>query len=361
MVLTRRRLTSREQTAREMYRLALQYWQDLDQYGLLDVDLKTFFNRVRRIPYREDPKGEELTARPAHLLDRGRWPALDCKKKAILIGAYLVAHGYSPANGRKGENLFRFVTISEKSDKVPHHILTQAFMDGKWKNLDPTYPEYRIFEGKEGATLAEEQPSMTELVTMEGSERMGHEFSLLKLMGADQSDPLLTANPLELSNEDAGIQLLYQISQKWPGVTWGDLMEISRGNDPDVLGKWKNPFKNIGRKLQNLTVQTFDYIGDKSGDAIRLLTDKEVRDGIASYGAAYATGGQSLALEGLFSGALSPQEGKKALDRMGREQKINFAQTGGVHDFSKMDLSNINPLYLAAAGGGVLLLIISMM
>lgn len=156
MIVTGEKLKSRGQTGRQVYRLASTYWPDLDDFGLLDLTLKAFFDKVRKIPYTNDPQGTEYAIRPGFLLDRRMWPALDCKKKAILIATYLEAHGWKPADGRRGEKLYRLVAVSEKPSKEIHHLYVQAFINGKWRNIDPTYETYRIFEPKPHVTFAQE-------------------------------------------------------------------------------------------------------------------------------------------------------------------------------------------------------------
>ena len=136
-------LRSRVQTGKEIYRCARNYYRDLG--SKLDTTLETFFNWVRSIPYREDNFYSEVVGRPKHLL---RFPALDCKKKAVLMGAWFTAHGIP----------WRLVAVSEKADKEVHHVFTQAKINKTWKTADPTYPEYQLFEAKPTVTYAEVLP-----------------------------------------------------------------------------------------------------------------------------------------------------------------------------------------------------------
>lgn len=134
-------LTSRAQSGRSIYRMA-EFYRDLGPY--LDTSLNQFFTLVKNVPYVED-QGDELTARPKYYLN-GTLDALDCKKKMVLIGAWLNAHGID----------WRLVAVSEYPNQEIHHVLIQAWIDKKWKAIDPTYPEFKLFEPKIDVTYAEE-------------------------------------------------------------------------------------------------------------------------------------------------------------------------------------------------------------
>lgn len=136
-------LDSRTQTGTSIYESA-KYFKDLGPY--LDTSLQQFFNFVREIPYLEDNNDIEITSRPKFLLQRRyKIKGLDCKKKATLIGAWLNAHGIP----------WRLAAISERPDKVIHHVFVQAKIDGEYKSIDPTFPEFTLFEPKENVTYGE--------------------------------------------------------------------------------------------------------------------------------------------------------------------------------------------------------------
>ncbi len=124
-----------------MYHYAGSYYSDLGPLAALP--LQAFFDLVRKIPYVKDPRGKEIVARPALLLKE--FPALDCKKKAILIGAYCIANKIP----------FRFVASSQRRSAKAHHVYPQAKIDGQFKNVDATYSHYRLFQPKSGLTLAD--------------------------------------------------------------------------------------------------------------------------------------------------------------------------------------------------------------
>lgn len=133
MIVSEKILKSRAQTAAAIY-AAAENWKDLGI--LVDTDLETFFNYVRDIPYREDRDSVEVVARPKYLLNNFR--GLDCKKKSVLIGAWLNAHRIN----------WHLVAVSERADGEIHHIFVRAFLGGRWRNIDPTYQNYELFEPK---------------------------------------------------------------------------------------------------------------------------------------------------------------------------------------------------------------------
>ena len=138
-------LKDRIQTGKEITRMAKEHWPDLDITGDLDKPLEEFFNKVRRIPYVENAFNE-VVSRPLFLLDENIFPALDCKKKAVLMSAWLEAHGED----------WRLITNSELPSEEIHHIFPQAYIDGEWRNVDATYEDYELFDPKPESTAAEE-------------------------------------------------------------------------------------------------------------------------------------------------------------------------------------------------------------
>lgn len=105
--------------------------------------LPEYFGYVKRLPYLRDMRGTETVARPRLLLTE--FPALDCKKKAILIAAWCKANGIP----------YRFIACSERPDKRIHHVFPQALMGQRWRNLDATYAKYKLFQKKPRLTRAE--------------------------------------------------------------------------------------------------------------------------------------------------------------------------------------------------------------
>lgn len=124
-------LTSPQQTAREMVRLATQYAGDLGEKS--KWNLPRFYSYVRSLEFRPDPLHVEHVARPA-LSMRHDWPHRDCDDKAVLFGAWCYANGIP----------FRFVASSSRGDKQLHHVYTLARINGKEVVIDGTYPKNKL-------------------------------------------------------------------------------------------------------------------------------------------------------------------------------------------------------------------------
>lgn len=118
-----------------MRRLAVDYADDIGDLALAPMD--NYCRMVSGIPYAEDaevlaggPGLSELVARPKILLDRAILPRLDCKKKSILVAAYLQKRGLP----------WRFLAVSERPDKKIHHVYPELCIMDIWIPLDLTYP-----------------------------------------------------------------------------------------------------------------------------------------------------------------------------------------------------------------------------
>lgn len=147
MIESRQNLFDKSQTAREIKSLVNKYSSDLEDVFLStrsgnlrmnELSLTDFFNFVRKIKYRRDPKPIEIVSRPSYLL-KYRSLGWDCKKKAILIASWCKENGIP----------YRFIGSSNRPDKAIHHIFVQGNIDGEWINLDATYSNYRIGESKQ--------------------------------------------------------------------------------------------------------------------------------------------------------------------------------------------------------------------
>lgn len=134
-------------TGRVMYALIANYFEDLGE--LNGLPWLVFWKWVRDIPYSDDTvltsdPFHEVLPRPAYFLN-GILTALDCKKKAILIGSYATA------------NKMPFVLLAscENQEGEIHHVFPMVF-DGKWCNADATMPWNEYGEAKPNLIFAEE-------------------------------------------------------------------------------------------------------------------------------------------------------------------------------------------------------------
>jgi hypothetical protein len=155
MNANREPLKNRNQTARRIKHLVEAFYTDLNfcfivrnhrQIPLPKLTLQEFFNFVKNIPYRKDPKPLEIVARPYYII-KHRALGMDCKKKGLLICSFLRMKNYK----------YRAIGSSSRPDKQVHHIYFELYepTEKKWKPVDATYNNYRLFEPKTQETYRE--------------------------------------------------------------------------------------------------------------------------------------------------------------------------------------------------------------
>jgi hypothetical protein len=127
------RLTDPKQTAKEMVRLCTVYAGDLG--NLARLPLPRYFDLVRKLPYKADPKNAETLSRPKFLLEKD-YSFRDCDDKAILMGAWLYLNKIP----------FGFYASSVKPNRQLHHVWTVARLNGRDVVLDPTYRHHKFGE-----------------------------------------------------------------------------------------------------------------------------------------------------------------------------------------------------------------------
>lgn len=127
------RLTDPKQTAKEMVRLCTVYAGDLG--NLARLPLPRYFDLVRKLPYKADPKNAETLSRPKFLLEKD-YSFRDCDDKAILMGAWLFLNKIP----------FGFYASSVKPNRQLHHVWTVARLNGRDIVLDPTYRHHKFGE-----------------------------------------------------------------------------------------------------------------------------------------------------------------------------------------------------------------------
>jgi hypothetical protein len=128
-------LNSKYQTVAEIRFAVDKYFNDLKAFpDILKMTLPEYFNYVKNIPYTRDIKNSEIVSRPKYLLTI--FPALDCKKKSILMGSYMRL--------KHGPGSYRFCLSSNRPDGHIGHIFTQIFANGKWINADATYSHNKL-------------------------------------------------------------------------------------------------------------------------------------------------------------------------------------------------------------------------
>jgi len=148
-------LKNRLQTARRIKHLCEQFYLDLNlcfivkdnkQVPLSKLTLKEFFDFVKNIPYRRDPKPIEIVARPYYLI-KHRALGLDCKKKGVLICSFLRIKNFK----------YRAIGSSSRPDFEIHHIYFELYDPNKktWRPVDATYKNNVLFKYNEKETHRE--------------------------------------------------------------------------------------------------------------------------------------------------------------------------------------------------------------
>lgn len=146
MIISVKGLKTKDQTGKEMHRVIDNYSRDLDTIFVRrngkyipfsSLPMNEAFDAVRKMPYRRDQVPTEVVARP-EIIFRNRPLGIDCKKKAILISAYLKRRGIP----------YRLIASSRKRNRKIHHVYPQMNIAGVWHNMDATYNHYRAMEPK---------------------------------------------------------------------------------------------------------------------------------------------------------------------------------------------------------------------
>lgn len=138
----------REDTARKMYALAQIFKADLG--ALAGLPFPSFHAYLRKIPYISDEQAYgnpmlEVLGRPGYLVAWAGFPGLDCKKKAILTGAWAENNGIP----------WKLIGMSERKDKEIHHVFPVLWNGTAWVNVDATYPNFQIGAPKPGMTAGQ--------------------------------------------------------------------------------------------------------------------------------------------------------------------------------------------------------------
>jgi len=156
---------------------------------------------------------------------------------------------------------------------------------------------------------------------------------LVSLAGNSKAQRIAEINPSKLDDVTAGIVAMKLLAD------W---------NNPNLAGWWtdlKRKTSNVFDQTKNLVGDTINYMGDKAGSAVRLVTDEQVIQGITTAAAAYATNGASLSAQGLANNVLSnPPAGMSQA-----EYQVVLADAGQAYkkSWSKQD---VYPWVIGAGG-----------
>ncbi len=128
-------LNSKYRTVKEIKFAVNNYYKDLLEFPeLLLLTDSGFYDYVKKIPYVRDLPETEIVSRPKYLLTI--FPALDCKKKAILFASWMKL--------KHGDGSYRFIISSNRPDGAIGHVFTQIYNGNRWINADATYSNNKL-------------------------------------------------------------------------------------------------------------------------------------------------------------------------------------------------------------------------
>ncbi|OOV40199.1 hypothetical protein B1J93_17795 [Leptospira kirschneri serovar Pomona] len=127
------KLISYEDTVSDVFRIAYQYPEDLEEYK--NKSIFDLYNYVRVLPYCADPVGLETVSRFKYTKEPS-FPIRDCDDKTVPILAKAIL-----------EKIPCRAVVCGKTDR-PHHIYPEIQLNGLWIPADATYPLRSVFGQK---------------------------------------------------------------------------------------------------------------------------------------------------------------------------------------------------------------------
>lgn len=127
-----RKLNSFRDTVDKVFEFADLFKEDLR--FLEDIDIFTFYNYVRSLPYIKDPKGEETVVRQKYTIRPDWMGCRDCDDKTLLILSFAKLKNISGRSVVVGQN------------KKPHHIYPELELNGNFVPADATFTRCKFGE-----------------------------------------------------------------------------------------------------------------------------------------------------------------------------------------------------------------------
>lgn len=307
-------LTSAHQTASEMVRMVKTYSKDIGKKARWP--LVRFYNHVRALPFRADPKGAETVSRPAFTLKKD-YPWRDCDDKAVLLGSWCYENRVP----------FRFRASSKHPNGHLHHVYTICRLNGMEIALDATYPrnqfgveeDYTRIENLTGEimntptlnTLEGDSMEMGSFVKQKAAEiarKKAQQKAQQKAFVASLAKKALAVRKKNAAanyglTEKEKIAALQSVISKAGKVTGRIILDVSpatmAGDETEFLGSWwsslKRKTKKVARKAykggkklaSNKGVQAaLNAYLPGSGTALEAFSEKGAAGGISSLGTA---------------------------------------------------------------------------
>lgn len=140
MRVTRLPLIDAKETGRWMHRIVNEFYMDMAPWS--GESVLSMYTIIKDIPYRPDPKGNEVLQRPKYTMEGMGWGG-DCDDKSICFAAFCKLKGIR----------YRFIGVGKKKplkkygffDKILlTHVYTQVYLGGEWVDADCTY-SFNVF------------------------------------------------------------------------------------------------------------------------------------------------------------------------------------------------------------------------
>lgn len=141
MYYSQQDLSNYSQTVERIAWMIENYYDDIAMIN--DKSPAAFYNYIKNFPYRRDPRGNEVVARPKHILNLMGKYGRDCKKCSIIVGSWAKYNGYP----------YRITVVSSRVNRKPHHVFSEVLFDGEWLNMDCTYSTMKFNDKKNHYTF----------------------------------------------------------------------------------------------------------------------------------------------------------------------------------------------------------------
>lgn len=116
-----------------MHAMVDTYYTDMIPFAHLS--LIEIFDRIKAIPYRNDPPHQETLMRPYYTMYSHGWGG-DCDDKAIALASWAkIVLSPDPETGKS----YRFIAVRKEGASGLHHVYTELFVNGRYLIADATY------------------------------------------------------------------------------------------------------------------------------------------------------------------------------------------------------------------------------
>jgi len=130
ILTTTQKLTGAKQTGQVMHLFVRKFFNDMAPYA--SMSLPEIYEKIKRLPFRHDPRGIELVKRPMFTMQQ-IGAGGDCDDKSVALASWAVLNGIP----------YRFIAVGRKKPNkrkiLLSHVFPQLYIYGSWLSADPTY------------------------------------------------------------------------------------------------------------------------------------------------------------------------------------------------------------------------------